>query len=444
MVKAAENISDHISFDDLWELWSTLKDSERGDWFEQLNRIDAEDFFISITSEDQADLLAGMSSKERRIWMRLLAPDDAADVLQVIDSEELRESLKMELDVRVRKEVVALMAYEEDEAGGLMSPRFARIRPDMTVDEAIAFIRKQMSEELETIYYIYVLDTQRHLLGVVSLEDLFKCVGNSKIRDIMETDLTTINDETDQETVAILFAREDFFALPVVDENNVMQGIITIDDVVDVVQDEATEDMQKFGGMAALDTPYFQTDILSLYTKRVGWLIILFLGSLFTTKAMSHYEDAMAKVVVLSIFVPLIISTGGNSGSQAATLITRAFALGELRLRDIGKVFRRELIVGGILGLTLGFLGFARVIVAHYLGYSDFEYYLRLSLVISFSTAACVLSGSIFGSMLPFVLKFFKVDPATASAPFVATLVDVTGIFVYFSISHLFLSNVLG
>lgn len=444
MVKLAENISDHISFDDLWELWSTLKDSERGDWFEQLNRIDAEDFFISITSEDQADLLAGMSSKERRIWMRLLAPDDAADLLQVIDSEELRESLKMQLDVRVRKEVVALMAYEEDEAGGLMSPRFARIRPDMTVDEAIAFIRKQMSEELETIYYIYVLDTQRHLLGVVSLEDLFKCAGNSKIRDIMETDLTTINDETDQETVAILFAREDYFALPVVDENNVMQGIITIDDVVDVVQDEATEDMQKFGGMAALDTPYFQTDILSLYTKRVGWLVILFLGSLFTTKAMSHYEDAMAKVVVLSIFVPLIISTGGNSGSQAATLITRAFALGELRLRDIGKVFRRELIVGSTLGFTLGFLGFARVIIAHYFGHSDFEYYMRLSLVISFSTAACVLSGSIFGSMLPFILKFFKVDPATASAPFVATLVDVTGIFVYFSISHLFLSNVLG
>ena len=281
-----------ISFDDLWEIWPTLAEDERLEWFEQLDHNDAEDFFSSIPSEDQAFLLQKMSDRNTRYWVRELAPDDAADVLQLIDDTEQRERVKNHLQERVRKEVDALMAYKEDEAGGLMSPRFARIRPDMSVDEAILYVRRQMRDELETVYYIYVLDKEQHLLGVVSFEDLFKGNGNRLISDIMETDMTTVGEDQDQESVALLFAREDYFALPVVDAHNVMKGIITIDDIVDVVTEEATEDIQKMGGMAALDNDYLQSTFSEMYKKRIGWLSILLCCNLLTTRVMDHYSDA--------------------------------------------------------------------------------------------------------------------------------------------------------
>lgn len=432
-----------IEVDELWELWPTIHGEERAEWFGQLERGDAEDFFNSLSSVDQAELLELLPERERKLWVRTLPPDDIADILQNTDAQSLKDNILSALPEKARREVMALLAYAEDAAGGLMSPRFARIRFDMTVDEAIAYLRKQMLDELETMYYCYVLDSQQHLLGVVTFADLFRMPGSAPVRDTMESDLITINENEDQESVAMLFAREDLIALPVVDDNNVMKGIITVDDIVDVVQEEATEDMQKFGGMAALDEPYFQTTVFSLYAKRVGWLVILFFGSLLTTKAMGYYEDAMAKAVVLSLYVPLIISTGGNSGSQAATLITRAMALDELRLRDVLKVFRRELIVGSMLGITLGALGLTRVLITAQFDQSYASFYLMLAMVICASIMLCVLCGSIFGAMLPFILKFFHIDPATASAPFVATLADVTGIVLYFTISSSLLTGVL-
>ena len=439
-----ENETKHIiSADELWEVWPTLHEEERKDWFAQLERGEAEDFFSSMTPEDQAILLEHLDTKERRLWMRTLAPDDAADVLQEVSSEELKNEFIGYLPDKTQKETKALLAYAEDDAGGLMSPRFGRLRPDMTVDEAISYLRKQLSDELETMYYVYVLDSQQHLLGVVAFSALFKANGHSIIRDIMETDLITIDDTADQEAVAILFAREDLFALPVVDKDGCMKGIITIDDIVDVVQEEATEDIQKLGGMSALDTSYFQTDLKDMIKKRLGWLVVLFFGSLITTQAMQSYEDAMSKAAILSVFVPLIISCGGNTGSQAATLITRAMALDELHLRDALLVFKREFLVGAFLGVIIGLLGFGRVVVGQWLGLSDVDVYLTLAMCVSLSIMVCVLCGSLVGSMLPFLLKLCKVDPATASAPFVATLVDVTGVIIYFTFATLLLSGTL-
>ena len=437
----------HIDTDDLWEIWPTLDSEERVEWFDQLDSVDAEDFFSSIPCEDQAELLRLFPEKKQRHYFKGLAPDDAADVLQLFDEDDtLRETMKNYLPERVRKEVTALMAYEEDEAGGLMSTRFARIRPDMHVDEAIAYVRKQIREELETMYYIYVLDGQQHLLGVVSFEDLFKSPGEVLISDLMETDVTTVDEEMDQEQIAILFAREDFFALPVVKADNVMVGIITIDDIVDVVTEEATEDIQKMGGMAALDSDYTQASKTEMYIKRVGWLVILFLGTIVSTRAMAAYEDEMSKVIVLCTFVPLITASGGNTGSQAATMVTRAMALGELHLRDCFKVLGREIIIGSELGGTLGVLGFLIVGAYQLLGLLDDNNpagFWRLAATISLSVFVLVLFGSILGSMLPFLLKACRVDPASASAPFVTTIIDATGIVIYFTIATLILTNII-
>ena len=439
------NTNHSVTIDDLWELWPSLSEDERLEWFDQLSHDDAEDFFSSITCEDQSALIAAMTPHQQRQWMRILAPDDAADVLQLIDDEEMQRRLKTYLQDRVRNEVDALMAYKEDEAGGLMSPRFARIRPDMSIDEAILYIRRQIRDELETIYYIYVLDHQQHLLGVVSFEDLIKASGDKKVSDVMETDPTKVTDDMDQESVALIFAREDHFALPVVDADNVMKGIITIDDIVDVVNDEATEDFQKMGGMAALDNDYLQSSYGEMYKKRIVWLIALFCCTIFTTRVMDYYSNAIESAVILSVFVPLIMASGGNTGSQAATLITRAMALGEIRQRDVLRVFKREFIVSGCLGLTLGVIAFLVATGFYLMGTfpAGDGIYLRLCLTIAISVLILVIYGSLVGSMLPFLLRLCHVDPASASAPLVTTIVDVSSIIIYFTIAMMLLKGFL-
>ncbi|MBQ9817670.1 MAG: magnesium transporter [Proteobacteria bacterium] len=443
MTEATKN-THQISVDELWELWPTLNDKERVEWFAQLDHTDAEDFFSSIPCEDQAAMIELMPEREQRHWMRTLAPDDTVDVLQIIEDEDTRSNLKGFLQSKARKEIDALMAYKEDEAGGLMSPRFARCRPDMTVDEAILYVRRQMREELETIYYVYVLDNQQHLLGIVSFEELFKSEDSKKISEIMDTEPTTVHEDMDQESVALLFAREDFFALPVVDSDNVMKGIITIDDIVDVVQDEATEDIQKMGGMSALDTDYLQSTFRELYTKRVGWLIILFCCTLLTTRVMDHYSDAMSKAIILCVFVPLIMASGGNTGSQATTLVTRAMALGEIRLRDVLRVLKRELVVSSGLGATLAVIGFIVILAYHFLGMlPDSVGFAPLAATIAVSVGVLVIYGSLVGSMLPFLLKLCHIDPASASAPFVTTILDASGIIIYFTIAKIFLASAL-
>jgi magnesium transporter len=263
------------------------------------------------------------------------------------------------------------------------------------------------------------------------------------VRDVMESDVITVHEGTDQEQISHLFADHDFLAIPVVDDEGRMKGIVTVDDIVDVVQEEATEDAHKYGGMAALDEPYLDLPILGMIKKRVGWLAALFIGEMFTATAMRYFEDEIARAVVLALFVPLIISSGGNSGSQASTLVIRAMALGEVRLRDWWRVMRREIVAGLGLGLVLGVIGFARIMAWEWAFGIYGEHTFLLATTVGLTLIAVVLWGALAGSMLPFLLRAMGLDPASASAPFVATLVDVSGIVLYFGAATLILTGTL-
>jgi magnesium transporter len=374
--------------------------------------------------------------------MRLLPPDDAADLAQVADERD-REGLLSLLDEQTKREVMALLAYAEDDAGGLMNPRYARVRADVKVDEALSYLRKQAREHLENLYYVYVNDADHRLVGVVSLRELFAAASELTVRDVMSTDLVTARSDMDQEALSRMFAEHDLQAIPVVDADGRMQGIVTVDDIVDVIQEEATEDIQKIGGTQALEAPYLQVGFRSMLSKRVVWLMVLFVGELLTATAMGRFEDEIAKAVVLSVFIPLIISSGGNSGSQASTLVIRAMALGEVTLADWWRVMHRELMQGAAIGAILGLVGMLRVFLWQGLFHTYGEHTVRLAVTIAGSVAGVVLFGTLSGSMLPFLLRRVGLDPASASAPFVATLVDVTGIVIYFTIASLMLRGTL-
>ncbi|MBI2073225.1 MAG: magnesium transporter [Gemmatimonadetes bacterium] len=425
----------------LWEEWPGLSEGERVERFKTLPREEADEFFLSLAPVEQAGLLRALPPGERRLWMRLLPPDDAVDLIQEAPSEEGPALLEM-LDDATRTEVRALLAYAEDEAGGLMNPRFARVRPDMTADEAVSYLRKQAGQ-VETLYYAYVLDEGQRLEGVLSLRELFQAPGTKQVRELMHTELVTVPEDMDQEGVARLYVDQDLLAIPVLDRAGRMKGIITFDDIADVVREEATEDAQKLGGMQALDEPYLKAPLAELVRKRAGWLTVLFVGELLTATAMAYFEEEIARAVVLALFVPLIISSGGNSGSQATTLVIRAMAVGEVKIRDWWRVLRREVGTGFALGSVLGALGVMRVVLWQAVGGAYGEHYLLLGLAVGITLAGVVLWGCLVGAMLPFVFRRFGLDPASASAPFVATLVDVTGLVIYFTVASLLLTGTM-
>ncbi len=434
-------LEESLSTEELRDAWFLLSHDDRAWGLRSLPRAEAEDFFFSLSARDQAELIAALPLEERRSWMRLLPPDDAADLIQESEPED-RDALLDLLNRATRREVVALLAYAEDEAGGLMNPRFARVRPEMTVDAAISYLRRQTLEYLETIYYIYVLDEQQKLLGVVSFRELFAAAPTKLVRDVMETDIVTVTDDLDQESVSRVFAEHDLLAAPVVDADGRMKGIVTVDDIVDVVEEEATEDIQKIGGMEALDAPYLETGFWALIRKRIGWLTALFLSEMLTTSAMGRFQSEIEKFSTLALFVPLIVSSGGNSGSQASTLVIRAMSLDEVRLRDWWRVMRREVMSGLAMGAILGVIGMIRILVWQYF-FHTYQYPVRVGLTICVSLLGVVVSGTTAGSLLPFILRRLKFDPASASAPFVATLVDVSGIIIYFEVAHFFLKGVV-
>jgi len=441
---------------DLRDAWQVLDPPSRIEGFRYLTSSDAEEFFLELPALDRAQVLLGLPTSEQKWWMRALAPDDVADVVQKAPEEERGKLLSL-LDEPTRKEVGALLAYAEDEAGGLMNPRYARLRPDASVDEAISYLRRQTRERVESIYYAYVLDEQQRLVGTVSFRQLMMARGDARVRDVMISDLVTVHDEMDQEAVSRLFAEADLMALPVVDAQGRMRGIVTADDIVDVVSQEATEDVQKIGGSVPLEAPYLQVGFREMIRKRAGWLTVLFVGEMFTASAMGEFEDEIKRAAVLSVFMPLIISSGGNCGSQASTMVIRAISLGEVRLRDWWRVFRRELGMGLALGAVLGTIGFLRIFawqklfqhpradkMPEYMGQGYYgKHWLLIGITVSVSVIGVALWGTLSGAMLPFLLKRVRLDPATASAPLVATLVDVTGLVLYFSVAILLLSGTL-
>lgn len=433
---------DWADLNTLKEHWSELDLATRKEKFFLLPRVDAEDLFLSLTSAHQLELVGELPVQEKRSWLRLLPMDDAADFIQKVDAEQRTEILNL-LDEGARREVLGLLAYAEDEAGGLMNPRYIRLRPDMSVEEAIRYLRAQARTPIEIIYYTYVLDYDQKLLGVISFRELLLAAPDKRIRELMATDLITVPEEMDREKLAEVFSSHQLMAIPVVDEQGRMKGIVTYDDIADAMQQEATEDIQKLGGMEALEEPYFNTGFFSMIKKRGGWLLVLFFGEMFTATAMAQFEDEIAKAVVLALFIPLIISSGGNAGSQASTLIIRSLALREMRLRDWWRVLRRELAAGLVLGALLGAIGFLRITVMQQWIPTYGEHYVLLASTVAVSLIGVVLWGTLSGAMLPFALRKLGFDPASASAPLVATVVDVTGLMLYFTAASLILANTI-
>jgi magnesium transporter len=424
---------------DLRDAWTVLDPGDRVEGFRALTSSEAEQFFLELSALDRATLILGLPTIEQRWWIRALPPDDVADVVQAAPPEERAKMLAL-LDDATRREINVLLAYSEDEAGGLMNPRYARLRPEMTVDEAISYLRRQTRERVESIYYAYVLDEHQVLVGVVSFRQLMMARGDARVRDVMTTEVVTVHEEMDQEAVSRVFAEADLLSVPVVDSQGRMKGIVTSDDIVDVVREEATEDIQKMGGTAALEAPYLQVGFLEMLQKRVGWLVVLFLGGMLTISVISHYQERIERARALVSFIAVIISCGGNSGSQASTLVIRAMALGEVRLRDWWRVFLRECATGLALGGILGVIGLVRIIVWHYSFEEEGlpmygEHFLFIGMTVAFSVIGVATWGTLVGSLLPFALKRIGFDPASACAPLVATLSDVTGILIFFNIA---------
>jgi magnesium transporter len=436
-------VSPETEFVLLANSWPALSLQERKEKFQNIPRTDAEELFLSLNTHDQAELLQEFSTAiEKRSWVRLLAPDDVADLIQEFGIDH-REDLLNLLDPQTRREVTALLAYAEDNAGGLMSSRFARLRPEMTADEAISYLRLQSKTQVETIYYAYVLDNHQKLQGVVSFRELFSAQPQKLVREVMQTEILKIPVDMDQEQIGRIFSQQNLMALPVIEADGTMKGIVTFDDVATAIQDEATEDIQKFGGVESLDAPYFKLTFAEMLRKRGGWLSILFIGEMFTATALTYYSIEIERAVVLTFFLPLIIASGGNSGSQASTLIIRALALGEVRIKDWWRVVVKEVAMGVCLGLLLGTLGILRILAWPNNEVQYGPHYLKVGLTVFISVICVVSYGTIIGSMLPFILKKLKFDPASASAPFVATLVDVMGLIIYFSVANITLKGTL-
>lgn len=395
-----------------------------------------------LSPAEQLAVLLKLPPRERLSRMRLLPLDDATDLIQEAPDAQREELLGL-LEDAARSEVKALLAYAEDVAGGLMNSRFVRLRPDFNVDEAIRYLRIHRRDVTQPISYAYVLDTEQRLLGLISPLDLFSSPASQTVDRLMTKDPITVPEDADQELASQIFREYGLLEAPVVDGFGRMKGVVTVDDIVDVLAEEATEDVHKIGSVGALDASYLRTRFSSMVRARGGWLALLFLGEMLTTTAMTWYADHLSRAIVLVLFLPLIISSGGNAGSQATTLVIRAMALGEVKLRDWWSVITREFMVGLALGVLLAAIGLMRILLWQGFFDSYGEHYLLIGLTVSLSLVGVVLWGALAGSMLPFILRLCGLDPASASAPLVATLVDVTGVIIYFSTAGVVLRGTL-
>ena len=396
-----------------------------------------------LPEELRVHLVGQLPAEDTAEMISEMAADDRADLMNELP-DQLRESILSELqkyEPEVAEETRVLASYGEDTAAGLMTTEYIALGPGMSCEKAISEVRRLAQEqEPELIYTLYVVDGGR-LVGVLSLRDLILGEPSAPIAIYMNDGIVKVSPETDQEEVASMIARYDLSAVPVVDSDGQMLGVVTVDDVVDVVIEEANEDAQKMGGMEALDTPYLDTSLSEMIRKRAGWLSVLFLGEMLTASAMSRYEDDITKAVVLALFVPLIISSGGNSGSQAATLVIRAMAVGHVRLTDFWRIAGREFISGFTLGAILATVGAIRVIAWELMFHAYGPHYLGVAAVVAVSLAFVVLWGTLAGALLPFAIRRMGFDPASASAPFVATLVDVSGLVIYFTVAQVVLGK---
>lgn len=371
-----------------------------------------------------------------------LPPDDRTALLADLKGDAVKKIIVL-LSPEERKEALSLLGYEEDSVGRLMTPDYVAVKMDWTVSRVLSHIRRY-GKNSETIDVVYVIDKEGVLLDDIRIREILLADPEAKIGDLTDNRLISLKANDHQEEAINVFRMNNRVALPVVDDNNILLGIVTVDDILWIANEEYTEDMHKFGGTEALDEPYLDMPLLKLVKKRAGWLIVLFLGEMLTATAMQHFEIEIEKALVLSLFIPLIMSSGGNSGSQASTLIIQAMALGEVTVAEWWRVMRREITSGILLGVILGCIGFLRIIIWQNLHFYDYgAHWFLIAVTIFFTLIGIVLWGSLIGSMMPIIMKRLKLDPATSSAPFVATLVDVTGIVIYFSVALLVLKGIL-
>jgi len=440
-------------------LTAPLAELNTADAVEYLNGLDREDATamldalpvpraVKILEQPElrhaSELVAALAPDRAAVLLGHMADDRATDIFHELD-EAQREQLLWRLGTDARLSIQKLMRYRPNTAGALMTTEFVAVPSDWTVGRTLQHVR-EVERSRETVYAIYLLDPGTRVLAqVVTMRRLITGQADTPILDVAQVNPpVAVDPQLDQEEVARLIRRHDLLAIPVVDASGHILGIVTVDDILDALIAESTEDVQKFGGVEALDKPYMQIGFTEMIRKRAGWLSVLFLGEMLTASAMQHFEDELSRAVVLTLFIPLIMSSGGNSGSQATSLLIRSLALRELRLRDWWKVALRELPTGLVLGAILGVLAIIRITVWQNTGlYNYGEHWQMVALTIGAALVGIVTFGSLSGSMLPFILQRLGFDPASASAPFVATLVDVTGLVIYFSIAAAILSGTL-
>ncbi|MBI2407526.1 MAG: magnesium transporter [Gemmatimonadetes bacterium] len=415
----------------------------------------AADVLEYLDDDLRAEVLEGMTTEQAAPLVAEMNPDERADVLDDVD-EETAEDILDAIPEETRLETERLLEYPADSAGGLMTTEVVSVLETETVEAALSQVRTiARGGKREAMNTIYAVNAAGSLTGVLSLRELLAAPEGAHIHDVAWTDVQRVIGSADREEVARVTSEYDLVAVPVVDERGRLLGAVTVDDVIDAIEEEQTEDVQKLGGMEALDDPYMQTGFFALLKKRAGWLAVLFIGEMFTASAMGYFETELKRATVLMLFVPLIISSGGNSGSQATSLIIRSLALGEAKLSDWWRVAIRELSSGLSLGAILGGLGALRVIAwqmlkdenIHFAGLMiGKEYgpnYMLIAITVGLTLVGVVTFGTLVGSMLPFILRRIGFDPASASAPFVATLVDVTGLVIYFTVALLVLRGTL-
>jgi magnesium transporter len=432
---------------DLADIAEALPRERVADLLRALSQERAADILEYLDEDVRSEVLEGLPTRQAAALVTEMNPDERADVLEELEEERADEILAR-IPVAEREETERLLAYEPDTAGGLMTTEFVSVLESERVEDALNAVRRIARSESgrrESMHAIYAVDERGAVKGVMSLDELLAAPEGAAVRDVAWEEVVTVAPEMDRAEVARVTSNYDLVVLPVVDEGRRILGVVTVDDVIDALQEEHTEDVQRFGGMEALDEPYTQIGFFSMVRKRGGWLSILLIGEMVTATVMKHFEAELGKALVLTLFIPLIMSSGGNSGSQATSLIIRALALGEVKLADWWRVALRELPSGIALGLILGVLGVARVLVWQYFGINGGygEHYGRVAAVVGFALLGVVTFGSLAGSMLPFILRRIGFDPASASAPFVATLVDVTALSIYFYVALFFLRGTL-
>jgi magnesium transporter len=427
---------------DIAEAISEMRRRERNLHFLKLSPELKVEVFSFLDINIQEEIVRSMTREDYAEVLNNLEPDDRTELLENFPDELIKYSINLLNDTE-KQIALNLIGYKEDSIARLMTPLYIQTKANRTVKQVFQHIKKY-GKKAETLNYIYVVDDHNVLIDDLQIGQLLLADEETLIADLIDHNFVSLVTTTPMEDAFDDFEKYDRSALPIITEKGVLVGIVTFDDILDKIKERDTEDIQKFGGMEELDLSYTHTPLYELVKKRAGWLIVLFLGEMLTASAMSYYDQEIEKAVVLALFVPLIISSGGNSGSQAASLIIRAMALGELKLGDWWYVMRKEIASGLMLGGILGVIGFIRIFIWQETGIYDYgEFWLYVGLSVSVSLLFIVLWGTLSGSIIPFVLKKFGMDPATASAPFVATLVDVSGLIIYFTIAAMFLTGKL-